>query len=349
MTMQPHVRHFFLGANSQYGFYSLYDQFAAAPQDRLHIIKGGPGTGKSTFMKRIGKAAEDRGMEVEYIRCSGDPDSLDGVYIPALRHGWADGTAPHILEPKHFGIDGTYVDLGRFCRTEALASSAEDIIQTTAAYRQCYQKAYTYLEAVGKLTNDTIPCSPAAMLRIRNRARSKIKKELSCVIGGSAPPVKRFLSAISCKGRYFLTETYNLLCNRFCILESHHGLEQVFFEEILCEANKRHIFYILCPSPLNPHIIESILFPQLKLCFTAYDYDFRGKKNTLHLDSHIEELDKKELKKKEKLRCQLMDTAVSHLSEAKQLHDRLESYYRPALDTDALNDFTTRTLDSLFH
>ena len=42
------------------------------------------------------EAAEKKGLEVEYILCSGDPDSLDGVYIPALRLGYADGTAPHL-------------------------------------------------------------------------------------------------------------------------------------------------------------------------------------------------------------------------------------------------------------
>ena len=100
---QPTVTTFFLGANSESGFYSLYDQFCAAPSDTLHIIKSGPGTGKSTFMRRIGRAAEERGFDVEYILCSGDPDSLDGVYIPVLHTGWVDGTAPHIIEPKLFG------------------------------------------------------------------------------------------------------------------------------------------------------------------------------------------------------------------------------------------------------
>ena len=79
---------YFLGANSRDGFASLYSGFAAGEGDRLHIIKGGPGTGKSGFMKKLGAAAERRGLDVEYVLCSGDPDSLDGVYIPALKQGW---------------------------------------------------------------------------------------------------------------------------------------------------------------------------------------------------------------------------------------------------------------------
>ena len=40
-------------------------------------------------------AAERAGHDVEYILCSGDPDSLDAVVFPALNTAIVDGTAPH--------------------------------------------------------------------------------------------------------------------------------------------------------------------------------------------------------------------------------------------------------------
>lgn len=90
---------FFLGANSGEGFYSLYDQLFTDVLDDLLILKGSPGCGKSTLMKIVGKAAGEAGLDVHYIRCSGDPDSLDGVVIPALRSAVVDGTAPHAAAP----------------------------------------------------------------------------------------------------------------------------------------------------------------------------------------------------------------------------------------------------------
>ena len=45
---------FFLGANSAEGFYSLYDQLREGERMRdLIVLKGGPGVGKSTFMRCI--------------------------------------------------------------------------------------------------------------------------------------------------------------------------------------------------------------------------------------------------------------------------------------------------------
>lgn len=87
---------YFLGANTHRGFYSLYDHYINTQDgDFLWVVKGGPGCGKSSFMRHIGKAALRAGLAVEYIYCSGDPKSLDGVYIPKLRVAYVDGTAPH--------------------------------------------------------------------------------------------------------------------------------------------------------------------------------------------------------------------------------------------------------------
>ena len=87
---------FYLGANSPTGFYSLYDQLLEPEQaETIYILKGGPGCGKSSLMRRVAQAMEEKGASVEYIACSGDPDSLDAVVFPALNTAIVDGTAPH--------------------------------------------------------------------------------------------------------------------------------------------------------------------------------------------------------------------------------------------------------------
>ena len=58
--------YFFLGANSEEGFFSLYDQLLGGRLDDLMILKGGPGCGKSTFMRRMGAAMERAGERVVY-------------------------------------------------------------------------------------------------------------------------------------------------------------------------------------------------------------------------------------------------------------------------------------------
>ena len=132
----------FLGSNSEHGFHSLYDGFCAGDGDFLRVIKGGPGTGKSSFMRAIGRAAEEAGHEVEYILCSGDPDSLDGVYIPDLHTGYADGTAPHILDPAVFGADGDYLNIGEHCSTGGTFSRRGELRDLKAGDKVWDRRAY---------------------------------------------------------------------------------------------------------------------------------------------------------------------------------------------------------------
>ena len=148
------IQNCFLGCNSCRGFLSLYGDFPPDAKAFLHIVKGGPGTGKSGFMRRIGRAAEERGLDVSYVLCSGDPDSLDGVYVPALGQAWADGTAPHVIEPRHFGVDSDYVNLGRFCRLPLREEDGDSIRRLSAEYRALYAEAYEALRLAKELHDE---------------------------------------------------------------------------------------------------------------------------------------------------------------------------------------------------
>ena len=94
------VTHFFAGANSGDGFQNLFSEIVDLEETYdLMVLKGGPGVGKATFMREIGRAMEAAGTPVEYLWCSGDPDSLDGVVLPELHCAVVDGTAPHGTAP----------------------------------------------------------------------------------------------------------------------------------------------------------------------------------------------------------------------------------------------------------
>ena len=341
---------YFLGANSASGFYSLYDQFCKGRSDYLHIIKGGPGTGKSTFMRRIGQEAEQRGFDVEYILCSGDPNSLDGVYIPSLHKGWVDGTAPHAQDPKSFGISGDYVDLGRFCRTEQLQAHAEEINDVQRRYKTHYDHAYRFLNAAGSLFGySPATLSPDDEARILRRAQSKILRELHPSTPHGDTTV-RFLRAFTCKGCFFTTNTVNALCSRICVLESDYLLENIFFHEIVQEIQSRHIPCIIAPNPLCPNRLEAIILPHEGLGFFA-SYaapPFYGVTRTIHLDSYLSQKDRHGQKHRQQTMNTLMQLAYDELEKAKALHDRLEAFYRPALDTEALNQYTESVLKEIF-
>ena len=145
-------RQYFAAANSQNGFVNYFPQiFDMGRCRRLFVILGGPGTGKSSFMRYVGSRAEQRDYEVIYYACSSDADSLDGLFIPALSVGFVDGTAPHVWHPRAVGIVEQWINLGAFWDEDLLAERREKIEKLNREKGASYRRAYSYLSAVGSV------------------------------------------------------------------------------------------------------------------------------------------------------------------------------------------------------
>lgn len=237
---------YFLGANSKDGFASLYRYFPGGPEDFLHIIKGGPGTGKSSFMRRIGKAAQAQGLDVHYVLCSGDPDSLDGVYLPALHLGWMDGTAPHVAEPRFFGVDADYVNLGSFCCPAFSLEEQRAIRELNRQYKGLYQDAYR------ELKKNALP--EADLTKHRRFALPEGP-------GEAVWPARRFLHAISCEGELWLEDEVSALAPEQTLVSPGELLS------LSQEAERQRLPAIRCPSPLDSLRLEALIFPWAGLAY----------------------------------------------------------------------------------
>ncbi|HOV68748.1 MAG TPA: hypothetical protein PLZ84_00310 [Clostridia bacterium] len=66
---------------------------------KRYLIKGRPGTGKSSLLKALVRAGSERGFDIGRYHCGFDPDSLDMVVIRELDVTVFDSTAPH----EYFG------------------------------------------------------------------------------------------------------------------------------------------------------------------------------------------------------------------------------------------------------
>lgn len=339
---------YYLGANSGEGFRSLYRYFASAPGDRLHVIKGGPGTGKSSFMRRIGREAEKRGLRADYVPCSGDPDSLDGVYLPELRQGFVDGTAPHVVEPALFGADGDYLNLGQFCRLPLKAADEKRARELGAAYRARYGAAYRSLAAAAALCRTRGEDAVFAELEQKLRRRLRGVLQRHAPRGASGAESRRYLSAISCRG--LLLAPLPAACPLLYRLDEGRGLAPRALQLVAEEAEARGLSRILCPSPLDETQLEAVLLPEAGLAFAAGDWE-APQTRSIRLDAMLPPLEpeeKRRLRLARQREQETLDEAVRELARAKALHDELEAVFRPYMDFPALDAFAERTIRDLF-
>ena len=160
---------FFAGVNTENGFKGYLEEYFW-DADRLYIIKGTPGSGKSTLMKRLASDCEKKGFLVWRILCSSDPASLDGIYLPEKRTGIADGTSPHVLEPKYPLAKEILFDTGRFIDAKKL--DKEGIISLSCHKAECYKKGYGYIKAA--------VCAERACKKTQKRKQRNFLKPVFC-------------------------------------------------------------------------------------------------------------------------------------------------------------------------
>lgn len=352
----------FLGANTPVGFVSFFDElYNPYHTTDAYIIKGGPGTGKSTLMKKVAVALEARGIATEKIYCSSDPDSLDGLLAPDIGLALADGTSPHVLEPRFPGCSENIINLGAFWDEKKLKDNADTLRSLTLENSLCHRRSSGCLSAAGSIDKEIQllhrPCIRED--KINSFANRFIMRELPKKKGCSpGKRKKRFISGITPRGIVFLHDTVSCLASRIIGICDDFSAVSPLIVARIAEGAVRHGYdVLLCHCPLRPKECEHIIIPEAGLALitvkdehpTDLSFDrFIHARRFLH-----EEIKEKKslLRFDRRLKNELVAEAVKKLALAKQVHDRLEGFYIGAMDYGALTDFSDgfikKLLDSL--
>lgn len=342
--MNDHV-HIFLGANSGEGFYSLYGQLLNARFDDLLIIKGGPGCGKSSFMRAVAKELTAAGLKPVYVNCSGDPDSLDGALFPEIKAGLVDGTSPHVLEPTYTAAAERYLDLTRFYDVAAAKAVRADVVAHSDAYRAAYADAYHVLRAASALEAERRAAVHAAMDfdKLTRRVDGIVRRELRGKDKGAGRVDRAFLGGLTHRGELCRFDTVDALCPRVYEFADSYGLAAAALERLCDAAANAGCDVLACPDPDRPQELRHLLIPSRGLAFvtstarTPYPGEaYRRLRLDAIAETKLSRAEKAKLRFTGRLERALRDEATEALRRAKAAHDALEAVYNPCVDFDGV-------------
>lgn len=375
---QGKTRDFFLGGNTGNGFFSFYGEVVTEESKHLYILKGGPGTGKSTFIKEAGEEIRRLGLPVELIHCSSDNNSLDGMVCPSLGIAMIDGTAPHTVDPKYPGAVDEILNFGAYWDKKALKMKKEAILELTQTGRVCFSKAYAYLGAAATIyrewsrTNQRLTGEArwrAAVKEIENeisRRAEKYRRGGNSSEKGGYRFRRLFASAITPEGPVHHLESIFQDAEVLYLLEGPPGYgQEPIISGLLRMAGEKRLATEVFYCALCPEKIDHLWFPEIGAGVISstppHQYPASRPTRILNLETPVAvdsscgpgaswprvRLQHELAGNAGEVRAVLtglMEKAVAWLRQAKTVHDELEDCYRPYMDFQALDVLKEKTL-----
>ena len=352
----------FPGGNTAYGFHSFYDHIIEPDANRIFVIKGGPGVGKSTFMRKIGETMLEQGFDCEYHCCSSDNGSLDGLVIPAIRVAFLDGTAPHVVDPKNPGAVDEIIHLGDHWNVQGIRGNKNEIIATNREVGRLFRRAYAYL-AAAKLFLDEVESYYKESGALNSGAFDRMILELTHEIfeekqGCVENPKARhlFATAITPDGPVSHLETVVGHLNKRCIISGDDGTGKTTLIRRLMEAALARGYNVTAfHCALNPHLVDHLVIHDLDLAVinNVEPHIYRPKEGDRVVDTMacvdpvINEAFLAEKGAARGMYRQCMEQAITFISRAKKVHDEMEKYYVPFMDFEAINARREKTLQRI--
>lgn len=348
------IQEYFLGGVSPTGFRSDFIDQINKPDFYTYILKGGPGTGKSTLMKKVTEAFNNN--DISIYRCSSDINSLDAVILKDKNIIVVDGTAPHVFEAAYPGVSQEIINLGQFWDKSKFSEHSKAIRYCTDENQKYHKRVRCYIEAISSLNTDIY--DHAEEYLDKSKLSSYIDRLSKKLIPKRMPEKKgkkefHQLSA-------FTTENYITLpiigeYSRYFIKDDYFAGGDFFIRKIAdIFTEKGYDIIISRFNILHRSSYEHLICKELNLAFTTGNFFNNLKPNTDSIINFSRFYDKNKLSAKKqrigfdkKASSELAKEAADSLDTALKIHDELEKYYIDAIDFNSLDKMTTEFVKKL--
>lgn len=340
---------YLVASNSAGGFCSYYENaFDTRKFSKIYVIKGGSGTGKAFFMRRVAQNAEKYGYSVRYIYCSSDAESLDAVIINELKVAVLDGTSPHVYEPHTIGAVESFVNLGDFLDEAKLSKNRALIERVTLEKQKGFVKAYRALASYKSLS-DNIADMVKPTLNFEKINKFALKF-VDNVEKGTQNEEILLVRAIGMRGLSSF-DTYYELAEIYYEIEDYFESAHFLTNEIYLLMKQKGVDIRISRHPIIPSRIDALRTEREGLTFEIgngmNDATRRINMKRFIDVSQIQKI-RQDYRATVRARDYSLDVALAEFEKVKEKHFILERIYGSAMDFVAKEQFTDEFCKKIF-
>ncbi len=345
---------YFLGCASPAGFKSEFISQIQKQEYYTYILKGGPGTGKSTLMKKIANACDDDKCELYY--CSSDTKSLDAVVLTDKKIIVVDGTAPHVYDPLLPGVSQEVVNLGAFWNQNDL-SEHKDLIRYYFDENASYHtRAKRCIQAVASLNANIYNTAASAIIKDKlDSFVSRLSNKLFSRPSTVKKAAKEFkqISALTSYG--YLTQDIPESYTVYTLKDDYFAGSDYFLRALADIAVEHGIDVIVSKCyMLNESTYEHVLIPKLNIAFITSNFLNGCKIENRAIINFSRFYDKSIISNKKasisfdkKAVSEIFDEASTAVDTALDIHDEIEKFYINSLNIELLNTFSNDFINKI--
>lgn len=340
------TKYYYGGGNTSIGYFSLFNQLVKSLK-HVYLLKGGPGTGKSSFIKQIGSVLEGRGFAIDYLSNPTDKDCLDGLIVPALKLGMFAASAPQNIEPIYPGIIGKVIDLMEFSDLEKLQNYSNEIIRYTDEINDQYETAYEKFAKGVSIHKDKEEIYLSSMdFNMANKVTEQLIQTIFS--NETEKPVEQvvrnlFFGASTSEGVLNYIENITQDINKRYIIKGRSGSgKSTVMRKIGHHAQKLGYSVDYFPCGLDPHSLDMVVIQPLNVTILdgtaphvidpSRDNDEVVDMFELCMNPQVEKDNADKLNDLDKIYKGIMKEGLWHLQLAKRLNDVLEEFYQKSMD-----------------
>ncbi len=339
---------YYASANGYHRFKSYFDEiFNSSEFEKIFVLKGGPGTGKSSIIKRLCVFCKINKIYYEIFRCSSDPDSLDGIIIDngTAKVAVLDGTAPHLRDAEIPGAIDEIINLGEAWDSKILNKHRETILKLNTQKNKCYKKAYEYLyySSIFDTNIRSEIVSSFDFKKCLNECEEIIEK-LKIINKGKSKV--RLISSFSKFGYRTLTGPFSNSKKNYSVF-GRFGSENIFIGLLVANLIKINAEFCKIPSPFDTHVSEGIILNHGEtILFGMGDGEILTDTTKFIKIDNLREFEEK-MHSLENSKNYYLNLASEELKMASDYHFKLEDIYTPTMNFVIIDEMYNKMLSEI--